>query len=62
MLFGIPEGRGVKGWDLRMRVQLEKIRRSVEGNTDPQRIREFANQIGQYTSKPDKLDTKSRGQ
>jgi hypothetical protein len=55
LLFGIPEGRGVSGWDLRMRVQMEKIRRAVEGNTDPQRIREFANQIGQYTSKPDKL-------
>ncbi len=48
LLFGIPEGKGVQGWDLRMRVQLEKIRRSAEGNVDPQRIREFANQIGQY--------------
>jgi hypothetical protein len=55
LLFGIPKGRGVGGWDLRMRVQLEKIRRAVEGNTDPQRIREFANQIGQYTKKPDWL-------
>jgi hypothetical protein len=55
LLFGIPKGRGVGGWDLRMRVQLEKIRRTVEGNTDPQRIREFSNQIGQYTKKPDWL-------
>jgi hypothetical protein len=55
LLFGIPKGHGVGGWDLRMRVQLEKIRRAVEGNTDPQRIREFANQIGQYTKKPDWL-------
>jgi hypothetical protein len=53
LLFGVPKGRGVGGWDLRMRVQLEKIRRVVEGNVDPQRIREFANQIGQYTDKPD---------
>lgn len=53
LLFGIPKGRGVGGWDLRMRVQLEKIRRAAEGNVDPQRIREFANQIGQYGSHPD---------
>src|SRR5204863_8206042 len=53
MLFSIPRGRGVGGWDLRMRVQLEKIRRAVEGNVDPQRIREFANQIGQYGAHPD---------
>jgi hypothetical protein len=53
LLFGVPKGRGVGGWDLRMRVQLEKIRRAVEGNRDPQRIREFANQIGQYGSHPD---------
>jgi hypothetical protein len=55
LLFGIPKGRGVGGWDLRMRVQLEKIRRAVEGDTDPERIRKFSNQIGQYTSKPDKF-------
>ncbi len=48
LLFGVPKGYGINGWDLRMRVQLERIRRSAEGNVDPQRIREFANQIGQY--------------
>jgi hypothetical protein len=53
LLFGIPKGRGVGGWDLRMRVQLEKIRRAAEGDRNPQRIREFANQIGQYGSHPD---------
>jgi hypothetical protein len=53
MLFGIPKGKGVRGWDLRMRVQLEKIRRSVEGDKDPQRTREFANQIGKYGSHVD---------
>jgi hypothetical protein len=52
LLFGIPKGQGLYGWDLRMRVQLEKIRRAAEGNRDPQRIREFANQIGQYGSHP----------
>jgi len=53
LLFGIPKGKGFNGWDLRMRVQLEQIRRAVEGNRDPQRIREFANQIGQYGAHPD---------
>lgn len=53
LLFGIPKGRGIQGWDLRMRVQLEKIRRAAEGNRDPQRIREFANQLGQYGAHPD---------
>jgi hypothetical protein len=48
LLFGIPKGKGVMGWDLRMRVQLENIREAVEGNRDPQRIRENANQIGEY--------------
>lgn len=52
LLFGIPKGRGLYGWDLRMRVQLEMIRRAAEGNKDPQRIREFANQIGQYGAHP----------
>jgi hypothetical protein len=55
LLFGLPEGKGIGGWDLRMRVQLEKIRRAAEGNNDPQRIREFANQIGQYGSQNDWL-------
>jgi len=53
LLFGVPKGRGFNGWDLRMRVQLEQIRRAAEGNRDPQRIREFANQIGQYGAHPD---------
>jgi hypothetical protein len=53
LLFGVPKGKGLNGWDLRMRVQLEKIRRAAEGNQDPQRIREFANQIGQYGAHPD---------
>jgi hypothetical protein len=53
LLFAIPRGRGVGGWDLRMRVQLEKIRRAVEGDVDPQRIRENSNQIGQYGAHPD---------
>lgn len=55
LLFGIPEGKGVKGFDLRVRVAAEKIRRAVEGNTDPKRIRDFSNQFGQYTSKPDQI-------
>lgn len=70
-LFGLPEGKAslprmVKalfrpgtnagfGFDLRLRVIAEKIRRQVEGNEDPQRIREFANQFGQYTHHPDAL-------
>jgi hypothetical protein len=53
LLFGIPRGKGFNGWDLRMRVALEDIRRTVEGNADPQRVREFANQIGQYGAHPD---------
>lgn len=53
LLFGIPKGYGVNGWDLRMRVYLEQIRRAAEGNVDPQRMREFANQIGQYGSHTD---------
>lgn len=54
-LFSLPEGKGLKGFDLRLRVMAEKMRRAVEGNTDPTRIREFANQFGQYTTKPDSL-------
>ena len=52
LLFGVPKGKGVKGWDLRMRVQLEKIRRAAEPAlaNDPQRMRENANQIGEYGS------------
>src|SRR5262249_20176844 len=33
----------------------EKIRRAAEGNTDPARMREFSNQFGQFTSKPDRF-------
>jgi len=53
LLFGIPKGKGVRGWDLRMRVQLEKIRRAVESEKNPQRTREFSNQIGKYGSHVD---------
>lgn len=55
LLFSVPEGKGIKGFDMRIRVALEKIRREVEGNTDPQRIRDFSNQVGQYTDKPAKI-------
>lgn len=59
-LFSVPEGKGLKGFDLRTRVYAEKMRRAVEppradGTHDPKRMREFANQFGQYTSKPDRL-------
>jgi len=60
LLFGIPRGKGVQGWDLRMRVALEETRRATEGNVDPQRIREFSNQIGQYGSHPDWIIAKMR--
>ena len=54
-LFSLPEGRGLSGFDLRLRVMAEKMREAAEGNTDPKRVREFASQFGQYTSKPDRF-------
>lgn len=53
-LFGIPKGKGMGGWDMRVRGELEMIRRAVEKNKDPQRTRDFLNQVGQYTDKPSK--------
>lgn len=52
LLFGIPKGKGAKGFDLRMRVALEDIRKAAEPAlaNDPQRMRENANQIGEYGS------------
>lgn len=49
-LFGIPEGKGVKGWDLRMRVAQEMQRRALELDRDPRRMREQANRLGEYGS------------
>ncbi len=54
-LFGLPEGKGLNGFDLRARVVLEGLREAFEGNQDPQRTREFLNQLGQYTKNPDYL-------
>jgi hypothetical protein len=50
LLFGYPSGKGVMGFDLRMRVLLEEIRRNAEPHLakDRQRMRQFANQMGQY--------------
>lgn len=54
-LFSAPEGKGLTGFDIRARVFMEKMRRAVEGNEDPKRMRDFANQLGQYTAKPDTM-------
>ena len=59
-LFSLPEGKGVKGFDLRTRVLMEKVREAAEGNADPKRTREFLNQFGQYTNKPDDVVEKLR--
>jgi hypothetical protein len=50
LLFGYPTGKGVMGFDLRMRTLLEEIRRNAEPHlaNDKQRMRQFANQLGQY--------------
>jgi hypothetical protein len=50
LLFGYPSGKGVMGFDLRMRVLLEEIRRNAEPALakDKQRMRVFSNQMGQY--------------
>lgn len=60
-LFGFPEGQHVLGgFDLRARVVLEKLRRLAEGNKDPQRTRDYLNQLGQYTRNPDYIISKVR--
>lgn len=55
VLFGVPKGRGINGWDARVRVAGEMIRRAAEPQYagDPQRMRDFASQFNQYMEKPD---------
>ena len=57
VLFGLPEGKGIDGFDLRARVAIEKLRRQLEPElvNDPQRMREVANQFGQYMNNQDGL-------
>lgn len=55
-LFGLPKpnkgpmGLGVMGWDMRMQVVAEQMRSRVEGNNDPNRIREFQSQFSHYSA------------
>ena len=57
LLFGIPDAKGIKGWDVRVRVVAELARRAAEPElaNDPKRMREFANQFGQYASNPEAM-------
>jgi hypothetical protein len=50
LLFSVPKGKGIMGFDLRMRAVLEKMRRDAEPAlaADKQRMRENSNQLGQY--------------
>jgi hypothetical protein len=59
-LFAVPEGKGLKGFDLRVRMVMEALRERIEGNQDPQRTRDFLNQFGQYTAHPDHVIERMR--
>jgi hypothetical protein len=55
-LFGLPKPNkgplnlGVMGWDMRMQIVAEQMRARVEGNTDPNRVREFQSQFSHYSA------------
>jgi len=71
-LFGMPEGKALSGsgsalerigrvgFDIRLRTLAEATREAFEGNQDPQRVREFANQFGQYATKSDQVIDKMK--
>jgi len=49
LMFGMPEGRGIKGWAIRCALEGELVRRRFEQNSDPERMREFSSKFGFYT-------------
>jgi hypothetical protein len=55
MLFGTPSGKGMSGMDMRTRVLLARLYMASTGQYDPKGIRDYVNNIGQYTAAADDI-------
>lgn len=54
-MFGMPEGRGVKGWAIRLALEAKIVRQRYEGSVSPEvdaeRDRKFIQDFGAYTQR-----------